>query len=89
MTATQRDLGCPGSLEVHCELTQPALHPPRESDGYPAQAAPEVLSIELLVKAGEPVQQEHIAGPGSLSSFRARARRRVLMDGKCEEFPLG
>jgi hypothetical protein len=89
VTSTQCDVDWPAGLDVDRELAQPSLHPRREPNLDLAEGTAEVMHVQVLVKAGEPVQQGQITRAGELQSFRSWPGRRVLVHRKCQKFLLG
>jgi hypothetical protein len=89
VSAAQRDLGHLAGLEVNGKLTQAALHPAGEPDRYLAEGTAKVLEVELLVEAGEPVQQEYVTRSGAVPPLGPRAQGHMLVNWKSQELALG
>jgi hypothetical protein len=86
---TNRQFHRTASPDVHRELTQPPLHPARQSDRNFPKRAPEMFLVEFAMARLQPVQQEHVTGTGPLATSLSCRRRRVLIHRESQKLPLG
>jgi hypothetical protein len=80
--------GAAGS-DLDSELTQASAHAAREPDRDLGQDSAEVLGVEPLVKAAEPVQEDQVTGPSRLASARPGPRWGVYLYWKRQELAFG
>jgi hypothetical protein len=67
VTSADRNLQRPPGPDLHRQLTQPGPHPARKADRNLAESSPEMLRVQPLVKLGEPVQENEVAGASALA----------------------
>jgi len=64
--ATDGDLERLTRPNLHGQLTQPDAHAVRKADRDLPESCPEMLRVQPLVKLGEPVQENEVAGASAL-----------------------
>jgi hypothetical protein len=87
MPTAQGELKRPAGPSVHRELPQAAAHPAGEPDRNLPQRPAEMFLVEPAMNYFEPVQQEHVAGAGTLAAPRSRGR--VFLHRELEKLALG
>jgi hypothetical protein len=89
VTSADRDIERSAGPDLDGQLTQPGAHAAGEPDRDLAQRPTEVLRVQSLMKAGEPVQQDQITRASSLPRARPRPGWRVRLNRKRQELALG
>jgi hypothetical protein len=89
MLPAQGELDRPAGPDIHRELTQPEAHSAGEPDRNLSQRPAEVFLVEPAMEFLEPVQQEHVAGTGALSSAGSRRGRGMLLHRELEKLAFG
>jgi hypothetical protein len=89
MTPADGDIQRPAGSDLDRELTEAGAHAAGEPDGDLAQGPPEVLRVQSLVKACEPVQEDQIAGASPLARAWPRPGRGVRLYRKRQKLTLG
>ena len=89
VTTADGDIERAAGPDLDCQLTQPGAHAAGEPDGDLTQGTGEVLRVQSLVQAGEPVQKNQITGASSFPRARPRPRWGMLLDRELEKLALG
>jgi len=89
VTPADGDIEWAAGPDLNRELTQAGAHAAGEPDRDLAQGPAEVLRVQSLVKAGEPVQQDQITGASPLPRTRLRPGWGVLLHREMEKLALG
>ena len=76
-------------MEVDGQLAQPGAHPAGETDRDRAERVAEVGRVQPVVERDQSLEPDEVAGPRALAPDGTRWRRRVQLDGKAQEDPLG
>jgi len=89
VTPADGDIEWAAGPDLNRELTQAGTHAAGEPDRDLAQGPAEVLRVQSLVKAGEPVQQDQITGASPLARAGPRPGWGVRLHRKRQELALG
>ncbi len=72
VTPADGNVECAAGPDLHRELAEAGAHAAREPDRDLAQGPAKVLSVQPLVKTGEPVQEDQVPGASPLARERPR-----------------
>ncbi len=89
VTPADGNIECAAGPDLHRELPQAGAHAAREPDRDLAQGPAKVLSVQPLVKTGEPVQEDQVPGASPLARERPRPGWGIRLNRKRQKLTFG